>query len=103
MSLKQVRSGQIVLFLLMPLSTAPLLSMLCNVTQCVMLPVPVVYSYFETTTLLRSPVADPGGGGAPGARPPPLFSEEKFFFFKYLLFAKQDSDLLRIQSTFERR
>ena len=45
-------------------------------------------------------VADPRGG-APGARPP-LFSEENFFF-KYLLFAKQDSDLLRIQSTFERR
>ena len=36
-------------------------------------------------------------------RRPPLFSEEKIFFFKYLLFAKQDSDLLRIQSTFERR
>jgi len=46
-------------------------------------------------------VADPRGG-APGARPP-LFSEEKNFFKKYLLFAKQDSDLLRIQSTFERR
>jgi len=42
------------------------------------------------------------GGGRTRRAPPLIFGREKFFF-KYLLFAKQDSDLLRIQSTFERR
>jgi len=52
---------------------------------------------------IQSIIISSGSKGGRTRRAPPLIFGRKNFFFKYLLFAKQDSDLLRIQSTFERR